>query len=96
MHNDLEKILFDEAQLAEMVERLGREITRDYAGEEIYAVGILKGAALLRRPRTRHRPARDARFHAAFELWRRYEFDGRCADPSRPREERRGAQHPAH
>ena len=46
MHNDLEKILFDEAQLAEMVERLGREITRDYAGEEIYAVGILKGAVL--------------------------------------------------
>ena len=46
MHNDLEKILFNEEQLAEMVERLGREITRDYAGEEIYAVGILKGAVL--------------------------------------------------
>ena len=46
MHNDLEKILFDEAQLAEMVARLGREITRDYAGEEVYAVGILKGAVI--------------------------------------------------
>ncbi len=46
MHNDLEKILFDEKDLAAMIARLGGEITRDYAGEEIYAVGILKGAVI--------------------------------------------------
>lgn len=40
------KALIDAATLARRVEQLGKQITADYEGREIVAVGILKGAAL--------------------------------------------------
>jgi hypoxanthine phosphoribosyltransferase len=46
MMNDLKEILFDEAQIKECVERLGKEISRDYAGKDLLLVGILKGAVV--------------------------------------------------
>jgi hypoxanthine phosphoribosyltransferase len=46
MIDDIERVLFTEEQLARGVQDLGREISRDYAGEEIFAVGILKGAVI--------------------------------------------------
>lgn len=46
MMNDIESVMFDKEEIAKIVERLGREISRDYAGEEIFAVGILKGAVV--------------------------------------------------
>lgn len=46
MMNDLKEILFDEAKIKECVGRLGREISRDYAGKDLLLVGILKGAVV--------------------------------------------------
>lgn len=44
MHDNLEKIIFTEDQIKERVAELGAQITKDYDGKEIVAVGILKGA----------------------------------------------------
>ncbi len=44
MINDVKEILFDEATLASMVEKLGTRITEDYHGEDLLVIGILKGA----------------------------------------------------
>lgn len=46
MHKDLCKILFDEQQIAERVRELGAQITRDFQGEEITLVCILKGSCV--------------------------------------------------
>jgi len=46
MMDDIESVMFTEEQLAEIVERLGKQISKDYAGQEICAVGILKGAVV--------------------------------------------------
>lgn len=40
------KALIDTAALARRVQQLGKQITADYAGREVLAVGILNGAAL--------------------------------------------------
>lgn len=46
MMNDIEKVLYSKEDIAECVRKLGAQISRDYAGEEIVAVGILKGAVV--------------------------------------------------
>lgn len=46
MMDDIEKVLFTKEQLAEKVAELGRRISKDYAGQEIFAVCILKGAVV--------------------------------------------------
>lgn len=38
------EVLFDEAQISEAVERIGKQITDDYAGQKILLVTVLKGA----------------------------------------------------
>ncbi len=38
------RVLVDRTQIQEMCERLGRQITEDYKGEDILLVGVLKGA----------------------------------------------------
>lgn len=38
------KILFSEEELKNKIENLGKKITKDYKGEELVVVGILKGA----------------------------------------------------
>lgn len=40
------KVLFTRKQIAERVAELGAQITRDYAGESVVLVGVLKGACL--------------------------------------------------
>jgi len=40
------EILLDENQIQNAVERLAKEITRDYSGRELVVIGILKGAAV--------------------------------------------------
>ncbi len=46
MLRDVETILLDEAALANRVHELGEEISKDFAGEEVMLVGILKGASI--------------------------------------------------
>ena len=40
----IERILFDRAEIAEAIERLGRQIARDYSGKPLLLLGVLKGA----------------------------------------------------
>ncbi len=40
------KILLSRQQIAEAVARIGEEITRDFAGESVMLVGVLKGACM--------------------------------------------------
>ncbi len=47
MHDDVEKVLFTPEQIAARVSELADDIERDYAGEEVLLVGILKGAFVL-------------------------------------------------
>ena len=46
MLQDVETILFDEDVLLKRIKELGEEISKDYAGEEVMLVGILKGASV--------------------------------------------------
>lgn len=46
MLQDVETILFNEEALAKRVHELGEEISKDYAGEEVLLIGILKGASV--------------------------------------------------
>lgn len=46
MHNDVEKILLSEEQIAEICKTLGKKITEDYKGKDLLAVGILKGSVI--------------------------------------------------
>jgi hypoxanthine phosphoribosyltransferase len=44
MHEDVNRILFTEEAIAQCVERLGKQISADYAGEKVLLVTVLKGA----------------------------------------------------
>ena len=44
MHPDVKEILFNEEQIASRVAELGRQISEDYAGEEVIVVCVLNGA----------------------------------------------------
>lgn len=46
MINDVEKVLLSEEQLSQKIAELGEEISKDYQGEEIVAICVLKGAIL--------------------------------------------------
>jgi len=44
MHKDIERILFSEEELSNKAKELGAQITKDFSGEEITVVGVLKGS----------------------------------------------------
>ncbi len=44
--NDIEKILFSEKEIAEIIDRLGEQITADYKDKNLLVVGILKGSVV--------------------------------------------------
>lgn len=46
MLQDVETILLDKDVLKKRIKELGEEISKDYAGEEVLLVGILKGASV--------------------------------------------------
>ena len=41
---EISKVIFDEEQIQEAVTRIGEQITRDYAGQKLLLVTVLKGA----------------------------------------------------
>lgn len=47
MLKDIESVLFSEDQIRSMIERMGDEISRDYADKKLLLVGILKGSILV-------------------------------------------------
>ena len=44
MHKDVKEILFSEEQLKQRVEQLAAEINRDYAGQELMLISVLRGS----------------------------------------------------
>ena len=46
MLKDIESVLFSEDQISSMIERMGDEISRDYADKKLLLVGILKWLTL--------------------------------------------------
>lgn len=46
MHKDIEKILVTKEQIAARVKEIGEQITRDFEGESVLMVGILRGAVV--------------------------------------------------
>lgn len=43
-HPDVQEVLLDADTIARRIKELGQEITRDYAGRDLFLVGVLKGA----------------------------------------------------
>lgn len=46
MHKDVESILFSEDEIAEIVKRMGADISRDYAGRDLVLIAVLRGAVV--------------------------------------------------
>ena len=46
MISDIESVLFTERQIAVMVERIGKEISRDYKDKNLLLVSVLKGSVV--------------------------------------------------
>lgn len=46
MINDIESVLYSEEQIAQMVERIGAEISRDYKDKNLLLVSVLKGSVV--------------------------------------------------
>jgi hypoxanthine phosphoribosyltransferase len=51
---DIEKILISEQEIQGALRRLGEEITRDYASQDLLLVGVLKGAFMMMADLSRH------------------------------------------
>lgn len=46
MHMDVQEILLDEARLAELTDEISAKINRDYSGEPVLAVVVMKGSLI--------------------------------------------------
>ena len=46
MHPDVEKVLFSEEDIADMVKRLGAQISEDYKGKDLVLIAALRGAVV--------------------------------------------------
>lgn len=46
MHQDIERVLFDEDEIVAAVDRLANEVTRLYRGEDFTVVSVLKGSCV--------------------------------------------------
>ncbi len=44
MHSDIERILYNEKELADLTDRLANKINADYENKQLVVVGILKGS----------------------------------------------------
>ncbi len=54
MNKDIEKILVTQDELAEITEKLGGQITKDYMGKKLLVVGVLKGCVYFLTDLSRH------------------------------------------
>lgn len=46
LHPDVETVLFSEEDIAQIVTRMGAEISRDYAGKDLVLIAVLRGAVV--------------------------------------------------
>jgi len=46
IYKDIEKTLISKSELSKRVKELGKQITKDFDGEEIVVIGVLKGSVL--------------------------------------------------
>lgn len=46
MHDDIREILLSEEEIAEIVRNMGRQISEDYKGKNLFLVSVLKGSLL--------------------------------------------------
>ena len=46
MNNDIREVLFTEEELRAIVKELGRKITEDYTGKNLFLITVLKGASV--------------------------------------------------
>lgn len=46
IHNDIERVLITEEELAAKVKEMGRQITQDYQGKNLMLVSVLKGSVV--------------------------------------------------
>ena len=46
LHPDIEKVLFDEEEIASIVKRMGEQISCDYAGKDLVLIAVLRGAVV--------------------------------------------------
>lgn len=44
MHDDIRQVLLSEEEIAEIVRNMGRQISEDYEGKNLFLVGVLKGS----------------------------------------------------
>lgn len=46
VHPDLDRVIFSEDEINSCVKKMGAQITKDYAGESIVVISVLRGAAI--------------------------------------------------
>lgn len=46
IHPDVETVLFDKDQISEIVQRMGAQISKDYAGKDLVLIAVLRGAVV--------------------------------------------------
>lgn len=46
IHPDLDRVIFSEDEIHSCVKKMGAQITKDYAGESIVVISVLRGAAI--------------------------------------------------
>ena len=46
MHDDISKVLLSEEKIAEIVQNMGKQISKDYEGKNLLMVSVLKGSLL--------------------------------------------------
>lgn len=80
MLNDLAKVLLTKEQIDTRVAELGAQISRDYAGKDLVAICILKGALHFMADLTRQITIPLHRFHGNLQLWSRHQDIGSSAD----------------
>ncbi len=56
MHEDIDRILFSEAEILSGIDRVAREVTRAYSGRDFTVVSVLKGSCVFASDLIRHIP----------------------------------------